>query len=207
MKQIRLTKYGFISSPEDNFSDDGNYFIGYRAGNIKVSKLVSEGQVYISADSSPVDCEYLPYEVYSNLPHYHVTGDLNGVALTSITDEDLQNLYNDCLEYEREYKEALNSFTWPTKEEIISKAEERNDFYKAEYNEIINSVNVETLLKMNDYTLKTFKQYMNNLKAEIVDPDNIVKNYYGHSSSVNYIKRETKPSSWYTWVKEVLQKM
>ena len=50
MQRINLTKYGFIRDREEDFSDDGNRFQGYRVGKrVRVSKLVADGDAYISA--------------------------------------------------------------------------------------------------------------------------------------------------------------
>ena len=52
MKRINMAKYGFIRTPDDDFSDDGNRFTCYQAGeyeNIRISKLVSDGRVYLSS--------------------------------------------------------------------------------------------------------------------------------------------------------------
>ena len=58
MKRIELVKYGFIRSPEDDFSDDGNRFTCYRVGKVRVSKLISHGDAFISAR---IDDYILPY--------------------------------------------------------------------------------------------------------------------------------------------------
>ena len=99
MKKINLTKYGFIRTPEEDFSDDGNRFTCYKVGKVRVSKLVDRGDVYIDADMD--DCR-LHYEEYSTLPHCKSLNALNGISLGNITEEDLIKLYNDCIEYEKE---------------------------------------------------------------------------------------------------------
>ena len=68
MKKVMLAKFGFVRWPEEDFSDDGNYFSCYRAGKaVRVSKLVADGQVYLSIDSS-CGKGTVPYEVYIALP-------------------------------------------------------------------------------------------------------------------------------------------
>ena len=96
MKRIELTKYGFIRSKEDDFSDDGNRFTCYRVGKVRVSKLVSEGEAYISAS---IDDYLLPYETYSKLPHYRDLDALNGVSASDITEEDIQKTYDSFREF------------------------------------------------------------------------------------------------------------
>lgn len=116
MKKIMMNKYGFERWQAEDFSDDGNRFYCYKAGKrVRVSKLVSDGRVYISAR---IDDIKLPYEVYSKLPHYKLLDKLNGVSLNSINDFDLITLYNDCLAYEKEYTDAENSIVMPTLKEL-----------------------------------------------------------------------------------------
>ena len=62
MERITMTKYGFIRSKEDDFSDDGNRFTCYRVGKVRISKLVSDGEAYIDAY---IDSGMLPYDIYS----------------------------------------------------------------------------------------------------------------------------------------------
>lgn len=121
MKRIMMTKYGFVRSPEDDFSDDGNRFQVYRVGRVRVTKLVADGEAYICANGDLVDDGKLPYKVYSTLPHYNYLDCLNGVSLDSITEDDLQDLYNACVEYEKEYIDAENSIVYPTIQELTDR--------------------------------------------------------------------------------------
>ena len=87
MNRINLTKYGFERCPSADFTDDGNRFTCYRAGKgVVVSKLVADGQAYLSASS---DCNKgtLPYEIYSQLPHYKDSSwKWNGVSVVTLTE-------------------------------------------------------------------------------------------------------------------------
>lgn len=117
MKRINLTKYGFIRFPEEDFTDDGASFQTYRFSetNNHVSKHVSDGQVYLSVHV----IGQLPYEVYSTLPHYRsATWDFNGVSVASLTDAQLQDFFNACLQYEKEYRAAEASIRYPTELEL-----------------------------------------------------------------------------------------
>lgn len=107
MKRIMLTKYGFERWPEEDFSDDGNRFICYRAGKrLRVSKHVFNGEVYLSASSYLGDM-VIPYKVYSELPHYReAVWKYNGISVSSLTDEDLKNFYDACVAFEQEYEEV-----------------------------------------------------------------------------------------------------
>ena len=123
MTRLNLCKYGFIRWPEEDFSDDGNRFTCYRAGKkVRVSKLISNGQAYLSISS---DIGELPYEVYKNLPHYRdAEWKWNGVSLAGLTEEDIKDFYTACVEFEREYEELEAQFKFPTPEEISARAAE-----------------------------------------------------------------------------------
>ncbi len=110
-----MTKYGFERWPEEDFTDDGSKFTCYKVGRVRVSKCVSDGDAYIAAR---IDGYILPFEVYSQLPHYRAMDYLNGVAVEDLTDDDLIKLYNNCLEYEKEYNEAEQTIELPTIKDI-----------------------------------------------------------------------------------------
>ena len=107
MKRINMTKYGFIRNEKEDFSDDGSRFQGYMTlpnSRLRISKHISNGQAYLS---SSMNGNKLDYTEYSKLPHYKdATWNYNGVSIDSLTDEDLANFYNACVEYEKEYIEA-----------------------------------------------------------------------------------------------------
>ena len=116
MKKIQMTKYGFVRWAEQDFSDDGSVFYCYLVGErVRVSKCTYKGEAFIDAD---IQGTKLPYEVYSKLPHYSALSKLNGVSIDSLTDQDLFDLCEACLYYEKEYIEAENTIKMPTLEEI-----------------------------------------------------------------------------------------
>lgn len=82
MKRVNLVKYGFIRWQERDFTDDSNRFQCYRAGKkVEVSKLVSDGQVYLSAHTD-IGNNTLPHSVYCNLPNYNkACWNYNGVSI------------------------------------------------------------------------------------------------------------------------------
>lgn len=120
MKRIMMTKYGFVRSPEDDFSDDGNRFICYRVGRLRVSKLVADGEAYIDGAGDLMDGK-LPYQIYKDLPHYIAISELNGVPVASLTDEMLQKLYDDCVAYEKEYTAEENAIAYPSIAELTER--------------------------------------------------------------------------------------
>lgn len=105
MIKINMKKYGFEYCPDENFSDDGNYFYVYRVGRVRVSKLVDGDYAFISGR---IDGRLLKWEEYSTLPHYKALDRLNYIPRAGITEEDLVQLYNDCIAYEQEYTELEN---------------------------------------------------------------------------------------------------
>ena len=195
MKRIELTKYGFIRSKEDDFSDDGNRFTCYRVGKVRVSKLVSEGEAYISAS---IDDYLLPYETYSQLPHYRDLDALNGVSASDITEEDLQKLYEDCISYEKEYDNAYNSIKWPTIEQLRIKA----GAYKLAWRECI--IKLEEAIKFNaialitnlsEYYFKEFQRYykqvLSNAK-QFENPQEYAERLFKQARSLDFIERDIR---------------
>jgi hypothetical protein len=196
MKRIELTKFGFIRSKEDDFSDDGNRFTCYRVGKrVCVSKLISDGEAYIDAY---IDCVMLPYDTYSKLPHYKDLGVLNGVSVSSITEEDLQKLYEDCLSYEKEYDDAYNAINWPTETELRVKARA----YKMAWRECI--IKLEEAIKFNSIALITnlseyyfkefqryFKQVLSNAK-QFENPQEYAEHLFKQTRSFDFMKRDIR---------------
>ena len=195
MKRIELTKYGFIRSKEDDFSDDGNRFTCYRVGKVRVSKLVSEGEAYISAS---IDDYLLPYETYSQLPHYRDLDALNGISASDITEEDLQKLYEDCISYEKEYDDAYNSIKWPTIDQLRIKA----GAYKLAWRECI--IKLEEAIKFNaialitnlsEYYFKEFQRYykqvLSNAK-QFENPQEYAERLFKQARSLDFIERDIR---------------
>ena len=130
MKRINLTKYGFVRWPEEDFHDDGSNFQCYRAGKaVRVSKLVSDGQVYLSIDSSCGN-KTLPHEIYSKLPYYNEANwTYNGVSVETLTEDDIQAFYEACVSYEKAYEETEATIKYPTLEEIT----EQLSYFRRDY--------------------------------------------------------------------------
>ena len=101
MTRVNLVKHGFVKWPEESFSDDGNRFDAYRVGErVRVTKCLHKGKVYLNGTIRNGD---LNFYYVMKLPHYNSVGRLNGVDIKTLTDEDLIKLYNDCIEFEKEY--------------------------------------------------------------------------------------------------------
>ena len=211
MKKIMMTKYGFERWPEEDFTDDGNKFTCYKVGRVRESKCVSNGDAYIAAR---IDGNILPFEVYSQLPHYRAMDNLNGVTIEDLTDDDLIKLYNDCLEYEKEYTQAEQSIKLPTIEEI---EEQCRLVVRKKLNEIVI---VESLIKDNisalmmnvsDYDWKSIKQFYNSLMKEVsrYSVDTYPETILGTSHSIDFCKPNysaLNDSFYYTWIVEIIEK-
>lgn len=214
MKRINLAKYGFVRWPEEDVSDDGNRFTCYRAGKkVRVTKLVADGDVYLSA-SSMVGNSSLPYDVYSNLLHYYeATWAYNGVSVASLTDEDLQMFYNACVAFEQEYEKAEATIQYPTLEEIKDKATRVTAKRLLELDCVelwIKNHALEAAAKFSVYEWKQVQEYTKNLMADgkRYDPSTFPQTIVGKSNSFDFVKPdyEMKDSYWFTYLKELFEK-
>ena len=217
MKRINMTKYGFIRNEKEDFSDDGSRFQGYMTlpnSRLRISKHVSNGQVYLS---SSMNGNKLDYTEYSKLPHYKdAVWNYNGVDMNSLTDEDLVNWYNACVEYEKEYIEAESKVVFPTIEEIRNQCIRIRSLRQQEFDSItklINENGTKLLLGLtNNYELRNLRDYYDSLKkaAEGFDPDlypqTIQKSNYGR----NFVKEtngDLKENWYYKQLKEIISKV
>lgn len=210
MKKIMMTKYGFVRWPEEDFSDDGNRFQAYKVGRVRVTKLVSDGEAYI--DGGICDGK-LPFEVYSKLPHYKAVGKLNGVSVAWLTEDALQELYEDCQAYEIEYTNAENSIPYPSLEEIRDKASRITNRRMLELSKIENmlSRNIrEAITKFSTYEWKELQEYFNNLvkATHRFDISTYPQTIVGQAFSFTFVKPtyEMGDSYWFTSLKELFEK-
>lgn len=217
MKRINMAKYGFIRNEREDFHDDGNNFKGYATGpnsRLRISKLVSDGRAYLSADMTG---NKLDYTEYSTLPHYHeATWMYNGKEMELLTETDLHNWYKACVAYEQEYIEAESKVVFPTIEEIRNQCIRIRSIRKQELNtitKIINENGTSLLLGItSDYELRNLRDYYRKLKkdAEGFDPDlypqTIQKSNYGR----NFVKEtngDLKENWYYKQLKEIISKV
>ena len=207
MKKVNLTKYGFIRWPEEDFSDDGNRFTCYRAGKaVRVSKLVSDGQIYLSIDS---ECGNgtLPYEVYSKLPYYkEATWSYNGVSVEDLTEEDIQTFYEACISYEQAYLKEEANIKYPTLDEIKEQCKKIMIKTMKELDEIENILTrdrlVEVAIKFSEYDWRELQRGLNQLTGKMAS---IGKDYpakiYKTAYSFNFVRPDnndlTTPNYWY----------
>lgn len=209
MKRIALAKYGFVKTPELNFEDDGNHFEGWKtseSSRLRISKLVSNGDAFLSCDI----CGELPYKAYSNLPHYRLAGwDLNGVCVDSLTDERLQQWYNDCLAYEKEYIELEQSIAYPTLDALKQKAMELTGFAVAEVKELealFAAKAFEAACKTSEFEWRELQRYMTALVRSInqYNPETYPQTIYKKAYSFTFMEKKLEHCFYYKQVKELL---
>lgn len=194
MTKINMTKYGFIRWPEEDFTDDGSRFTCYRVGErVRVSKTTYQGEVFISAR---IDGRKLPYEVYSSLEHYRALDKLNGVRITSLTDQDLNELYDVCIAYEKEYNEAEASIVMPTLNEIKDQCVRLHERQLREVSEASLLVSEHLMLlasKLTDYGWKELRGHLVSLKskAENFDIDRYAEGIYDTRMSIDFCKPDS----------------
>lgn len=214
MTRINLIKYGFVRWPEKDFSDDGSKFTCYKVGkNVRVSKLVADGQVYLSIDSSAGNGT-LPYDIYSKLPHYNdASWKWNGISVASLTDSDIEDFLLACLAYELEYEKAEAAIKYPTLEEIQEKAVKVTAKRLLELTTIkglLSKYALEAATKFSTYEWKQVQEYMKNLMAEVkrYNPETFPQTIAGTSYSFDFVKPETnmKESYWFTYLKDLFEK-
>lgn len=214
MTRLNLCKYGFIRWPEEDFSDDGNRFTCYRAGKkIRVSKLVSNGQVYLSA-SSDAGNGTLPYEVYSKLPHYHDSNwKWNGVSLAGLTDQDVKDFYTACILYEMEYEDTESRIEYPTECELLAKCIRIQNKLLREMNELetlLGEHAVEAAVKFSKWEWEQLQKYLTHMLEDLskYKPDTFIPNVLGTARSFTFLqnKEDTEPTYWYKSIKEVFDK-
>lgn len=211
MKKIMMTKYGFVRCPEEDFSDDGNRFHAYKVGRVRVTKLVADGEAYIDGD---ITDGKLPYDVYSKLPHYALCGKLNGVSLAALTDEDLQELYEDCQSYEAEYTAAENSIKYPSLDEITEQCKKlcaKRLVELGTVEDLMRDHGFEAATKLSAYEWKTLQEYIKNLMGKVkqYNPDTYPQSILGQAYSFNFVRPDNsdfKDCFYYTYIIEMLQK-
>lgn len=173
MKRINLLKYGFERSIKDDFDDDGNKFTCYRhplAPNIRVSKLIIDGDVYLSSSIKELD---IMYEEYKECPHYEEANwKYNGISIATLIDEDLQAFTNAVIEYQKEAEEALKNAYIPTRKELELK-------YNIEYNEA--KADKEKALELFEL-----------LKQAIFDPSIDLELHHSTTNNEMYLKYSIK---------------
>lgn len=212
MKKIIMKKYGFVAWPERDFLDDGSFFKNFRAGKrVRVTKCVSQGEAYIHAS---MDNGELPFEICRELPHYQLLDRLNGVSIESLTDDDLNKFYQDCLAYEEEYEKALSEIKFPTEEEIKVKCAELYTKYleeKAEVKQLLNQYAVDLIEALTEHEWTSLKILMSQLisMAEYYETNQHVKRLLvaNNGNTIVFCNKEIKDSYYYKEILKLIDKV
>ena len=212
MKKIMMTKYGFVRWPEQDFTDDGNRFQAYRVGErVRVTKCTFNGEAFIDAT---IDGTKLSYNVWGSLPHYSATCKLNGVSIDSLTDQDLIDLYEACLAYEREYTDAENNIQLPTLKEIeiqCKKVQTKRQLELIDINGAFSKSAVVIASKLTEWEWKDLRRYLLDIEAHIknFDPDTSAPKLVGTARSIDFCKpgcHELQDSFYYKRIMEMINK-
>lgn len=158
-------KYGFVRTPEHDFSDDGNRFATYSyKDRIQITYLndtLRTGYIYISVHLDDIPLNFR--EVY-NLPSYSKLYIYNGVKpeeidlpeyvkildkflaeadkkIDEVEDIDL-DLYEECLTYEKDYDEDCLSLA-------------------------LGAIKLDKLFELGDYAYKNVREYIKSLKSRV----------------------------------------
>ncbi len=217
MKKINLTKYGFVRWPEEDFHDDGNNFQCYRAGKaVRVSKLVSYGQVCLSISSESCGNGTLPYEVYSKLPYYNeATWSYNGVSVDSLTEADIQAFYEACISYEKAYEAAEANIQYPTIGELIEQCKKIQSKILLEVMHLeglMGKHGMEAAAKFSSYEWTNLQECIKQMlgKVNYFNPLTLPQSMYKKSSSFTFVKENNSdlvnPTYWYKAAKEMFEK-
>lgn len=204
MTRINMTKYGFVRFPEGDFSDDGARFQCYKAGDIIVTKTTYQGEAFISGRSLPYDAEAtLTYKEYSSLPHYTALDALNGVSVSSLTDEDLSKLYQNCLEYSKEWHAAADAIQYPTRTEVWAQLNCKCFTRTCELATVEKNLSAQNLLRMDEWQHSEFFRCLRHLAAEAgADLEDQVNQLMNTVMSRELVAKTTEqlkePSYWYT---------
>ena len=230
MKRISLLKYGFERSKEDDFDDDGNYFTCYRhplAPNIRVSKLVADGEVYLSSSVKGLD---IRYDEYKECPHYNEADwKYNGVSIATLTDEDLQAFTNAVIEYQKECEETLKNAYIPTREELEAKYDKEQNEAKNDKENALKlfeslkkamfdpSIDIVESHRSSDYkgmylmfAIKDFKKEINEIEKILMrNKEQFIEEMLSkpRSYQITYIQSGPRSNYYYRECKEYLEKL
>ena len=189
MKRIELQKFGFVRAPELDFSDDGNRFTCYTVGKVRVSKTTWNGEVFLAGR---IEDATVPYDIYSQLPHYKALDKLNGVSIASLEEQDIRDLFNACVEYSKEYSEAKANLVYPTVDELkaqFQRIKDHNIKLYEEATQLIKDNALGLLMSESKWRIDSIKRYYKTLEGRAnADVEKQAKDTYGSSWSFNVIK-------------------
>jgi hypothetical protein len=149
--------------------------------------------------------------VYHKLPHYSALDKLNGVAISSLTDNDLYDLVEACMYYEKEYTDAEDALVMPTLNEIKAQCELVQAKANWELAEINRRFSLALAGKLTDWEWMEVRKYLLAMEARVVtfDPERYPQTILGTCRSVSFCKpdcAELQDSFYYKWIMERINK-
>ena len=141
------------------------------------------------------------------MPNYNsASWKYNGVSVDSLTEQDIIDFYNACVNYEKEYEEAEAKIEYPSLEEITAQCERITAKAEAEYKQasqlVVEAVLDGTITKLSDYEIKELKNSLKYMQSAVNnnDPKTYPSRIYRKSSSFDFVKPDhyyLKNKSWY----------
>ena len=197
MDRIYMQKYGFKRCKEMDYDDEGNHFEMWMAGDLPVSKRVKYGIVYLC----PHPCRLENnggYFTYRNVPGYKELERYNGCFKNVLTDEMLQQFYEDCIKFQEELKNYIAGLKLPTREELEAKLDELNAALEKAKTRISNafgdSDKLLVLNSMNKWDRELVSVRCDTICRRIRDKSFMLEVFLGNPSSVHFM--EEKPFDW-----------
>lgn len=171
---LRLTSFGFIRSPQDDFTDDGSTFTCYRypgldGMRVSVCKSTwSDDSYFIAARMERGD---LIYAEYSALPCYKELDMLNDGCGEEYAKQHLPELIEAMKTYHKAYKEKVASLEPVTDEEILEIYRNKySRYYKEKVAEIKSKIDYR-VLRLDEWSVKNLSSYFKSLEGEVARYD------------------------------------
>jgi hypothetical protein len=158
----------------------------------------------------------LPYEVYSKLPNYNAANwTYNGVSIEDLTDEDLINFFNACVNHEKEYRATEASIQYPTIAELTKQCEKIQAKVLSEAHELEELMwkhGMEAAVKLSKYEWANLQDCLKRMVGRVsyFNPKTLPQSMYKKSNSFTFVKENNNdlvnPTYWYKSAKEMFEK-
>ena len=190
---LNLRRNGFVLAPELNFSDDGNRFTGYyydpeRKGDkrFEVSKLISDGQVYISVHYTNPETNRITYfddlngvdynhaiehikDLTDKIDAFKTKLDAGEIKAVELTDEEFQSLKDKI----KQVMELTNLKQWPATQKVFDKLsinyddlkKEQRDQLQKEIESEVRNARTDNPVLVKELAKAAFKQVLKNIEG------------------------------------------
>jgi hypothetical protein len=130
-----------------------------------------------------------------------------------LTDALLQDFFNSCVEYEREYQEAEDAVQYPTECELLAKCIRVQNKLIREMNELetlLGENAIEAATKFSKWEWEQLQKYLTYMLEELskYKPDTFIPGVLGTARSFTFLqnKEDTEPTYWFKSIKEIFDK-